>query len=146
MKVLSQMTTLFHQLDEFIIVYNRDRLEDGGLSLPRQTLKIVGQFALLLSNLPFEVTATSDLDHVGEIDHAVKKELARLLLEKNIHLETDTHLIWIPKNTSYTKFYDGLALVVLLAEPSAVLKAKQKFNRPKDARVVTNLKKYLNQK
>lgn len=143
MEIQEQLLALFKKLDDEIGLYNRECFDQGSLSITKQILKLVGQIALLISDLPFEILATRDLDYVGEINHVVRKKLQRLLQEINLYLETDTQLIWMPDTTTYLPFYEGVYLTVLVAHPRDVLRAKEKFNRPKDKTTIAALKNYF---
>lgn len=146
MAIQDQFLHVSEQVDTFIGDYNKERDKDGGLSLQKQTLKIVGQFALLLADLPFTIAATSDLDFVGDISHAVREKLSELLIELNIYLETDNKLIWMPEDTLYNICYQGQWLDVLIANPRDVLRAKCKFNRAKDKQTIAALENYFDAK
>lgn len=142
MNFQGQLLELFKKLDSEISICNHERLN----KIPKQTMRIVGQIALLVSDLPFEILATRDLDYIGQIDHVVREKLERLLQEMKLHLETDTQLIWMPADTVYLPFYEGTFLMVLVAHPRDILRAKEKFNRSKDAATIAALKNYFENK
>jgi hypothetical protein len=146
MELKKQLLDLFKKLNDEIGFYNRKCFDQGSLTLPKQTLKLVGQIALLISDLPFEILATRDLDYVGQIDYVVRQKLQQLLQKMNLHLETDTQLIWMPSHTLYLPFYVGAFLTVLVAHPRDVLRAKEKFNRPKDKPIIAALKNHFGNK
>lgn len=146
MNFQNQLLNLFGKLDDAIVAYNRDCLNQAGRPIAKQTIKLVGQIALLISDLPFEILATRDVDYIGQIDHVVREKLNQLLQEMKLHLETDTQLIWMPANTVYLPFYEGIYLSVLVAHARDVLRAKEKFNRPKDASTIKALKNYFKKK
>jgi len=132
----TRLQNVFSRLNHFIETHNKNSREEGSLPLKKQTFKIVGQMALLLSNLPFEITSTMDLDTVSSTNHFVQKELESLLTEIGIHLETDSHLIWMPKGTQYSQLFDFDWVGVLVADPKSVILSKYKFNRPKDRKLI----------
>lgn len=123
---------IFEELNEFLMAENKEADQMGGPFVKKQTVKIVGQAALLLADLPFPVEGTSDLDVVSSIDHVAQKKLIELLLKKGMSLDTDSHLIWMPKDTRFKKIFDFPKVEVFVAEPEDVLLSKYKFNRPQD--------------
>lgn len=146
MSFQERFSHLFQKLDDDIVAHNRECVHQNELTIGKQTLKIVGQIALLVANLPFEIVATADVDYLGRIDHVVYQKLKALLQEMNLHLESDSHLIWMPDDTTYLPFYQGIYITALVAHPRDVLRAKEKFNRPKDATIIRALKNYFGNK
>lgn len=134
---------LFSELNDFIFQINKEARKMGSIPLLQQTIKIVGQTALLLSDLPFTITATMDLDVVSKLDYKVQKKLNELLLVHGMQLETDGHLIWMPKDTSYKKVFEFTNLTVFIADAESVIASKFRFKRSKDQKLIQNYFDYF---
>ncbi len=135
-----ELLSVFHQLNELMEERNQELRKMGSLLLKKQTLKIVGQMALLLNSLPFSPTSTMDLDTVSKLDFWVQQVLENLLLEQGMHLESDPHLIWMPRNTQYDKILNLSLVEVWVASPEDVIASKYRFKRKKDEQLIA---KYL---
>ncbi|GEM_PF-5726199 len=96
------------------------------------TLHIVGQMALIVSDLPIPVAGTTDLDAIGLLEYPAATLLRALLLDIGLTLETDQHLIWMPSHTKYHPWYRGPLVRVDIADPLFVIASKCKFQRAKD--------------
>lgn len=131
-----ELLSVFRQLNELMESYNQELKNVGSLLLKKQSIKIVGQIALLLYPLPFSPTSTMDLDTVSELNFWVQKTLENLLLEKGLHLESDRHLIWMPKSTRYEKILDLSLLELWVASPEDVIASKYRFKRKKDEQLI----------
>lgn len=95
-------------------------------------LKIVGQVALLLNELPIEIAATRDIDIFHHLPYAHMKSLAEAFLKTGLILESDQNLIWMPENTTYHPLYLGKLVKVYYADVLDVMTSKAKYNRSKD--------------
>ncbi|HBF12204.1 MAG TPA: hypothetical protein DDW49_02245 [Deltaproteobacteria bacterium] len=137
---------IFGQLNEFIDAFNEEAHGMGSPSIPKQTVQIVGQTALLLADLPFPVTATMDLDVVSPLNYIVQKRLSELLLNEGMRLENDGHLIWMPQETLYQKILDFPSVEVFIALPEAVMASKLKFHRLKDQKLIQTYLKFFPEK
>lgn len=124
------------KLDAFIADYNSRTFEEGGLKIPKQEIKIVGQAALLLAELPFPVSGTMDVDVWNQIPYLVQKKLDGLLFEKKMYLDPDGPKAWMPPDTKFQPLFDFPRLQVWIADPESVLVSKAKFNRPKDKALI----------
>jgi hypothetical protein len=130
------------ELNNFIENYNRRSVEDGGIRIGKQTIKIAGQTALFLADLPFPITATVDVDIVVNLPHAVQVKLSELLGNSGMTLDPDGRLIWMPENTRYHLFFDAPWVQVLFADPEDVMLSKYKFNRADDRKVIQTYLQY----
>lgn len=135
-KWFQDLMAVFEKLNEAITSYNKECFEQGSLALQKQELKIVGQVALLLNDLPFPLAATTDLDLVKNPDYSLAKKLEELLLEIGLSLEKDSSLIWMPENTTYHTLCEFSYLKVFYADHTDVMKSKKKFHREKDKRLI----------
>ena len=129
---------VFQKLDDFITQYNTECSEGGGARIPRQEIRIVGQIALLMADLPFPVFATTDLDSITLIPHNVQKALNEFLFEYEMHIDPDGPKVWMPPDTQYLPLFDFLRVVVYYADPESVILSKARFNRAKDKPLIEN--------
>ena len=132
----NELIGVFREVDLFIESQNGIATEQGSLIIPKQVVQIAGQTALILAELPFPVTASMDLDVVSTLNYSVSKKLSELLIEKGLRLETDGHLIWMPKETQYTTIADFSNVEVQMAKSEFIVASKFKFKRPKDEKLI----------
>jgi len=138
-----QLRLTFQRLDDLLAAENRDRRAAGGSLLDRVKIRILGQTALLLANLPFPLAGTMDLDATVQGGSWPQKRLGEILLTQGLRLDTDSHLIWIPKNSQFRLWFEGIRVKALLIEPDAVVASKARARRPKDKALVrTYLESY----
>lgn len=119
------------------------RAAGGMRPTEKVTCKIVGQVALLLANLPCDVAATTDIDILFEPTYAKNKTLETLCLDYGLTLESDHHLIWMPKETVYQPLYQGDWVKVFFAEALYVIASKCKFKRDKDKKLIQNYLRFF---
>lgn len=105
-------------------------------AIPALQLKIVGQMALLLADLPFPITSTMDIDILHNLPHFASKKLGELFLDSGLVLESDHHLIWMPEQTVYHPLFDGHYIHAVIADPLHVIASKCKFKRNKDKSLI----------
>lgn len=138
-----QLLEIFSELSSFIDAENRAAVTEGSPTIPKQIIRVVGQTALILAQLPFSVTATMDLDIISSLNYSVSKKLSGLLIEKGLRLETDGHLIWMPQATEYILLAEYPYVEVSLAGQEFVLASKLRFNRPKDKNLIKTYLQYF---
>ena len=117
-----------------------------GEVLPRENyqLKIVGQMALLLADLPFPVAATMDIDILHRLPFALIKDLQRILLaEAGMILEEDQALIWMPEDAQYHPLFSGHQVEVSFADSLDVIASKCKFQRLRDKKLIEEYFKFF---
>ena len=105
-------------------------------AIPKLQLKIVGQMALLIADLPFPIAATMDIDILHNLPHFASKRLGELFLDSGLVLESDQHLIWMPEQTVYHPFFDGSYIHASVGDPLYVIASKCKFKRIKDKTLI----------
>lgn len=132
----SRLKIILDCLEERLTLEDEERQLAGGQTLGPVEVKIFGQSALLLADLPFPLAGTMDLDALVAGNFWAQKKLGDLLAEEGILLETDSHLIWIPEETQFLPFYETVRLHVFVAEPDAVIASKTKFKRAKDKKII----------
>lgn len=139
----AKFKVIFEGLDHRIIQENDERKQSGALLILPVKIRILGQTALLLSNLPFPIAGTMDLDACVDGDYLARKILSELLLPEGLYLESDDPLIWMPKDTKFYPFYEGGRVDVFIAEAVAVIASKAKFKREKDKKLIRNYLQYF---
>ncbi|MBX7149242.1 hypothetical protein K1X76_09145 [bacterium] len=132
----NEFLDVFTELNSFIETCNAQARSEGLALIPTQTIRIVGQTALLLTPLPFSVASSMDLDVISTLDYTVSKKLEALLVEKGLQLEKDGHLIWMPSQTEYDTLFKLPYVEVEKAKPEFVVASKFKFKRPKDQKLI----------
>lgn len=139
----AKFKAIFEELDKRLIKENEERKKSGAILILPVKIKILGQTALLLSNLPFPIAGTMDLDARIDGDYLARKILSEILIPKGLYLESDDHLIWMPKDTKFHKWYEGDWVGVFIAETDAVIASKAKFKRGKDKELIRNYLQYF---
>lgn len=130
---------LFKQLDQQLTEQAAEiRLQ--GSPAPRLpfTIHIVGQMALLLSNLTIPIASTIDVDAIYPNDYWLTTHLRDALSTEGLLLESDHHLIWMPTDTTYQPFFEGDALDIRVAYPLFVMASKCKFKRVRDRQLLAH--------
>ena len=131
------LLTLFESVDDQIGHQVDEVRHQGGLvPSQKEIFRIVGQTALLVASLPFDVTGTIDLDLTHTAPYAVTQLISKKCLDIGLVLETDQHLIWMPDDTIYHAFFTGTHISVVVAAPLYVIASKCKFKRLKDKRLI----------
>lgn len=143
MQLEAKFRAIFEELDRRVVKENKERKQSGALLISPVKIKVLGQTALLLSNLPFPIAGTMDLDARFDGDYLARKILSELLIPEGIYLESDDHLIWMPKDTKFHKWYEGDRVEVSIAETEAVIASKAKFKREKDKELIRNYLQYF---
>ncbi len=131
-----QLVQIFEQANNFINDYNKKAMQEGFLPLSKQAVRIAGQVAMLLSDLPFSVASTTDIDCVQQPQYEVFTKLDELFLDQGLHLEKDSKLIWMPPDTVYHVLCDLPYMHVEYADHRDVMRSKERFNREKDKKLI----------
>jgi len=127
------MQPLFEKWDQELWKKLQEDRQLGELSPKRNfELKIVGQIALLLADLPMEVAATRDIDILHHIPYSQMKGLEKMFLDVGLVLERDQGLIWMPDDTVYHPLFSGKLAQVYYADALDVMTSKAKYKRSKD--------------
>ena len=136
MHLTQKFRAIFATLDKRLMQENKSRKKSGAILIGPVKIKILGQTALLLADLPFPIAGTMDLDAQMDGDYQARKILSEILLPEGLYLESDDHLIWMPEETKYHKWYEGNCVTVFMAEAEAVIASKTKYKRQKDKELI----------
>lgn len=135
----SFLKKLFEQFESALEKEEKELKKAGGLApIPKVSCKIVGQMALLVADLPFDVASTIDIDILFEPPYAKTKTLEQLCLQYGLTLESDHRLIWMPKQTEFHPLFQGRLVKAVYADPLYVIASKCKFKREKDKKLIQN--------
>ena len=125
---------ILDELDAWAVAENVEAQAEG-LPLLRPTkLRLLGQLALLEAQAPLTLAATKDVDLKADCEHAVWRELERLLARRGFTLDPLGHEIWMPPETRYEPLFTGQLVSLTVADVDAVLVSKARMapdkNRP----------------
>lgn len=112
------------KLDRWIAAENITLRRDGLPRLAPCRIRVVGQMALFEQHVPLHLVATQDVDATGDYEHAVERELVRLLRMEGKDLDPLAHEAWMPKDTQFRRLFTGSFVALDVAEPEAVLISK----------------------
>ncbi len=118
---------IFKKLNNLIEAENLQRKAEGIRLIPRAKITILGQTSLLAQpELTYMLclVQTGDLDAKLIAEYAVKKNLIQLLPEYGMIYDDDSHLIFIPKGSTYSAFIDLPLLNVDAIDPESALVSK----------------------
>lgn len=133
----TQIIQTLQKGDDWLLYQVEDARANGEIqTVPPLQLKIVGQIALLIADLPFPVTSTMDIDILHNLPHFALKKLGELFLDCGLVLESDHHLIWMPEKTIYRSLFDGHYIHTSVADPLFVIASKCKFQRTRDKALI----------
>ena len=118
------LRTVAQLLDDWIAEHNRSALSEGALRLPRCTIRVLGQTALMEGEVPLTLAATRDVDVQADYPHAVEQHFRRLLEARSRELRPPGHEIWMPTETEYRVLYDGRWVELSIADMDAILVSK----------------------
>lgn len=125
---------IFNTLNDWIEAENQTARSEGLIFIDDCRFQLLGQSALMCSDIGIEIRATADLDAYTNAQYSVIKYLDNLLLPYGMKFDTLSKEIWMPEETKYTPFYSGSHVTVELAEVEYLLVSKAKFamekNRP----------------
>ena len=128
---------LFEQFDTALQKEAEEARQAGALpTVEKINCKIVGQIALFLADLPFDIASTMDVDILFTPPHATTKTLKELFLHHGLALETDHRLIWMPKETKFHPLFDGIYVKASFADSLYIIASKCKFQREKDRKLI----------
>lgn len=131
------VTKLFAHFDQRLAEEAQKYRDEGLLpTVEKMTCRVVGQVALLIANLPFDVSATTDIDVIFTPRHVQTSFLEQIALKYGFVLETDHHLIEMPKQTKYHLLYSGAHVSAYYADAFYVMASKCQFKRDKDKRLI----------
>ncbi len=125
---------IFENLDRAIEVENEERRESGTLLLPKTEIILLGQMSLLENpEVKAHITlfATYDVDAIVKGSHWIQRKFNELLKKEGLELDSLSHEIWIPPESTFTDIFSSNYLHCLRLDPlyallSKAIKAKEK--------------------
>lgn len=115
---------VFADLDRWLTNENSRRAADGDPTLGRCDIRVLGQVALLEARVSLHLVATQDVDAYIKGEYPIQQKLDEILNRHGKHLDTDSSLIWMPKETQYDLIYDGKSVKGWVACADYVLVSK----------------------
>ncbi len=115
---------VFKKLDKWAVQTNSEALKNGWPTIKPFYIKVLGQTALIETNLDLDLTATMDVDVYADYHNSVKVEFEKLLSLEGKFLDQDSEKIWMPKETEYKQIFKGHLLTGFLAKSEYVLISK----------------------
>ena len=129
-----RLKKIFKELDLKICERDEEAQREGFLFNPNFEIKILGQMSLIANvdvASKFDLIGTMDVDAYTKGTRWIEKEFDNLLKNEGLRLDSDSSLIWMPEESTYTEFIEGKYLKVFLVDPiyclaSKAIKAKEK--------------------
>lgn len=118
------LVAIAQRLDRWIEARNVELRREGLPALAPCRIRVLGQTALLEQRVPLHLVATQDVDAIGDYEHEVEHELARLLRAEGKVLDPHAREAWMPKETHYHRAFGGAFVTLELADPEAILISK----------------------
>ncbi|MCB9707247.1 MAG: hypothetical protein H6714_00455 [Myxococcales bacterium] len=119
-----ELERVFKELNAWIAEKNQEFSEEGVLTLPRCTIRVLGQTALLEAGTDLPLAATKDVDVYADYEHVVQVKFEELLRARGKLLDPIGHEAWMPKETKYLTVFDGSHVKGQIAAPEYVLLSK----------------------
>lgn len=123
---------IFQELDGWVVKENELAFKSSHRLIKACEFKILGQTALLQSDLKIALQATADIDAYTNAEYSVIKKLDELLEPLGMKYDSLSSEIWMPEETEYEKIYSGKLVQVKYAYPEYLLIAKAKFAKEKN--------------
>jgi hypothetical protein len=118
------LLVLVKRLDAWVAARNLEARSDGLLTLRPCRIRLLGQMALFEQRVPLHLVATNHVDVYADYEHAIEKELARMLSDAGKVLDPLGHEIWMPRETRYETLFEGAFVTLQVADPDSVLLSK----------------------
>ena len=118
---------IFTRLDKCIEEENLQRREDGGLTLKKSKVIILGQTSLLLDkklSVKLDLLQTADLDAKLEMEYFVRQKLQELLKENGLIYDEDSEKVYIPKGSKNLDLFDFKNVAVKRLDSESVIVSK----------------------
>ena len=125
--VLEQLRKMFAELNSRVEEINRKRREEGGLGVPKASVRLLGQMSLLSQekvSAILSLAQTGDLDALLRMEDVVKNEFKTLLREQGLVYDEDSYLIWIPPGAVFEGLLEFDHVTVEAIDPESALVSK----------------------
>lgn len=122
-----QIEEIFKELNDRIVRINQERTSEGGRTVPRAKVQLLGQISLLINEkaaMVLSLAQTGDMDAFLRMEHVVRKELDELLEKRGLVYDQDSHLIWIPPKSKFELLFDFEHVLVESIDPESALVSK----------------------
>jgi hypothetical protein len=115
---------IFEKLDQEIMKLNVEFRAEGSSEIPKFQIKILGQSALIESNIALALNSTIDIDAYADFIWVAREKFCEILKENNLVFDELSNEIWMPDETKYISLYEGQFVNGFYAEPEYVLLSK----------------------
>ena len=115
---------IFEKLDQEIMNLNEEFRAEGSSEIPKFHIKILGQSALIESNIALALNSTIDIDAYADFIWVAREKFCEILKENNLVFDELSNEIWMPDETKYISLYEGQFVNGFYAEPEYVLLSK----------------------
>jgi hypothetical protein len=115
---------VFKDLDAWAVKTNKEAVNNSWPAITPFYIKVLGQTALIETQIDLNLTATMDVDVYADYHFAVKNEFENLLKKYGRSLDPDSDKIWMPTETEYKEVFKGSLLTGSIAKSEYVLISK----------------------
>ncbi len=115
---------VFQELDDWISDINDERRREGGVTVGKCYIKVLGQLALIEAKLGLALAATQDVDALTNASSEVMNALNSILKKYRKHWDANSHEIWMPTETKYHLIHSGINVKGEVAQPEYVILSK----------------------
>lgn len=112
------------QLDDFVLARNVEARREGLPTLRSCAIKLLGQTALMESQVSLTLAATNDVDVYADYEFVVEQEFRRLLKLRGYELDPLGGEVWMPNETTYSPLFSGRFITLLVADVESILLSK----------------------
>ena len=130
--IIIMLLGVFKKLDDWIQQENESAFKESAMQLSACSFRILGQAALLQSELTIELRYTADVDAYTDAEYSIIEQLNFLLKPHGMKYDQLSAEVWMPEGTVYLPFYAGKRITVEVAQAEYLLIAKAKLAKEKN--------------
>ncbi len=118
------MKEIFPQLNRWMAQRSAEDVAEGLPRLRPCSIRVVGQIALILAEVPLTLAATKDVDCSTRCEPSVRKRF-------------EGHEAWMPNETEFEPIFSGRFVTASFAQPDFVLLSKARMSPQKNRVLLT---------
>lgn len=125
--IRAKIQSIFSDLDQRIDEINEERRFEGLPGATKVEIRLLGQMSLLANekvSAELHLAQTADLDAFLQMEHFVKIEFKKLLMDAKLVYDEDSHLVWIPSSARFEEIFRYKNFSVLAIDPESALVSK----------------------
>lgn len=118
---------ILKDLETHIVALNKERALESLRMVPLVEIVLLGQMSLLINpeiNTSLNLVATRDVDALLKAEWSIKKRFLEILKHYGFEYDELSSEIWLPKETTFSTFYDSDYLVCKRIDPLYALVSK----------------------